>query len=155
MREKLAMAAIAALFAAPVAMPASAQTYINVAYSGFDLRNGANPSALTGRLGYDFNAYFAIEGEGSFGIIEDEGFELESEFGGFVLGKLPLLPSFHAFGRVGYSFVDSTLAEDDGLAYGIGGQYNWGKSGLRIEWTRHDYDVDDVDAWSIAYAYTF
>jgi len=153
--RKFTVAAIAALFVAPVAMPASAQMYINVAYSNYDLRNGANPKALTGRLGFDFGNIFAVEGEGAFGIIEDSGVELQTEFAGFALAKLPLGENFHAFGRIGYSFVDSTLTEDDGFAYGIGGQYNFGKSGLRLDWTRHDYDEDDVDAWSIAYAYTF
>jgi hypothetical protein len=156
MKLKFTATALAALLLAPAALPASAQMYMNVGYSNFDFQSvGADPGALTGRFGYDFNKYFAIEGEGSFGIIQDSAFVMNTELAGFVLGKLPLAESFYAYGRVGYSTITAKQFEGDGFAFGIGGQYNWGKHGLRIDWTRHDYDDGDVDALSAAYAYTF
>ena len=157
MKMKLAGAALAALLLAPAALPASAQMYMNVAYSNFDFRStGHDPGALTGRFGYDFNKYFGVEGEGSFGIIKDSGtFVLNTEFGGFVLGKLPLAEGFHAYGRAGYSTITAKQFSGDGLAWGLGGQYNWGKHGMRLDWTRHDYDEDRIDALSLGYAYTF
>jgi hypothetical protein len=155
MELKIAVAALAAMFVAPVAMPASAQLYINAGATAYDFKNGFNPRAVTGRVGYDAGPYVALEGEAGFGFIEDNGRDLESEVAGFVVGKLPLVENFHAFGRIGYSMIDASDFEGDGFAYGIGGQYNWGKSGLRVDWTRHDYDEDPVDALSIAWAYSF
>ena len=158
MKLKFSAAVIAALLLAPAAMPASAQVYINVAYGDFSFNNpDRSPGALTGRVGYDVNRYFAVEGEGSFGIIKDNSiYELNSEFGAFVLGKLPLYEDkFHVYGRIGYTTIDETDFEDDGFAFGIGGQYNWGKHGMRLDWTRHDHDAGEVDSFSLGYAYTF
>lgn len=158
MKLKFTAAALAALMLAPVAMPASAQLYINAAYSGFSFSNpDRSPGALTGRVGWDAGKFIAVEAEGSFGIIKDNSiYDLESEFGAFVLGKLPLYEDrFHAYARVGYTTITETDFDDDGFAFGIGGQYNWGPQGLRIDWTRHDHDAGDVDALSVAYARSF
>ena len=155
MKVKFAVAVCTALLLAPVVMPASAQLYVNAGISGYNFNNGFNPDAFTGRVGYDAGPYVAVEGEAGFGIVKDNDTDLNSEFAGFVLGKLPLVENLHAYGRVGYSTIDASDFEADGFAYGVGGQYNWGKSGLRLDWTRHDYDEDPVDAWSIAYAYRF
>jgi hypothetical protein len=155
MKTKFAVAATAAMLLAPVIMPASAQLYINAGVSGYNFNNGFNPRAFTGRVGYDAGPYVALEGEASLGMIEDNGEDLESDVAAYVLGKLPLAGSFHVFGRIGYSLLEASSFEGDGFGYGIGGQYNWGKSGLRVDWTRREYDEDSVDAWSIAYAYSF
>lgn len=160
MKLNLVVAALAAVFATPVAMPANAQIYIGIGYSGFDV-DGAELGALTGRVGFDFGEYFGIEGEGSFGLIEDDGpesgtgTELESDLGGYGVAKLPLAPNLFAFGRAGYAASETTHVEGDGFAFGFGGQYNFGNSGLRAEWTRRDYDEDPVDSWTISWAYRF
>jgi hypothetical protein len=160
MKLKHAVAALVATGAPALAMPASAQIYINVGFSGVSV-DDFELGAATGRVGFNFGEYFAIEGEGSFGIIEDDGpesgtgVELENDLGAYGVAKLPLAPNLFAFGRAGYAASETTHLEGDGFAFGFGGQYNFGNSGLRAEWTRRDYDQDPVDSWTISYAYTF
>lgn len=156
MKVKFAVAALAAMLLAPVAMSASAQIYINAGLTGYQFDDDHGPTAFTGRVGYDIGQYFAAEGEAGFGIIKDNGYTVESEFGAFALGKLPLSANLHAFGRIGYSFINaSDNFEGDGFAWGIGGQYRWGKMGVRAEWTRHENDDESVDGLSLSYVQGF
>ena len=156
MKVKFAVAALAAMLLAPVAMPASAQFYINAGLTSYRFEDDHSPVAFTGRVGYDVGPYIAFEGEAGFGVIKDNGFTVESEYGAFALGKLPLAPNLHAFGRIGYTVINaSDDFEGEGFAYGIGGQYNWGKMGVRAEWTRHENEDDPVDAISFSYVQGF
>jgi outer membrane immunogenic protein len=160
MKLKLALAAAAALVGGPVYMSASAQeanVYVSGGYTQFDGDGGAQLGAITGRVGVGFGQHFAVEGEGSFGIDDDNGTELDSELGVFGVAKLPISPQFDIFGRVGYSRIETSPGGDeDGLAYGVGGQWNLTeKDGIRGDWTRHDYDVGDADAYSLSYVRKF
>ena len=57
--------------------------------------NGPVQSCIaTGRVGVNFGPNFAVEGEGTFGVKDDGGTELDSELGLFAVGKLPVNPSF-------------------------------------------------------------
>lgn len=160
MKLKLALAAATALVAGPVYMSASAQqanVYVSGGYTRIDGDGGAELGALTGRVGVGFGQHFAVEGEGSFGIDDDAGTELDSELGVFGVAKLPISPQFDIFGRVGWSRIETSPGGDeDGLAYGVGGQFNLTeKDGIRGDWTRHDYDVGQADAYSISYVRKF
>ena len=75
----------------------------------------------------------------------------------FAVGKLPINPSFDLFARVGASRIETSPGGDlDGLAYGAGAQWNLTSvDGIRGDWTRHDYDEGDVDAYSLSYVRTF
>ena len=45
---------------------------------------------------------------------------------------------------------------DEGFAYGVGGKFFLdGKNGARIDFTKYDLDVGDVDVWSIGYVRRF
>lgn len=159
MKLKIALAAAAALVA-PAFMTANAQAaniYINGGYTHFDGDGGAELGAITGRVGVGFGQHFAIEGEASLGVKDDGGLELDNEIGLFGVAKLPLTSQFDIFGRVGVSRIETSPGgEEDGLAYGGGGQFNLtANDGIRGDWTRHDYDAGEVDAYSISYVRRF
>jgi hypothetical protein len=159
MKLKLALAA-ASMLIAPAFMTANAQqsnVYVSGGYTHFDGDGGAELGAITGRVGVDLTPNFAIEGEGSFGVKDDSGTELDSELGVFVVGKLPLSPSFELLGRVGAARIETSPGgSEDGVAYGAGAQWNLTSiDGIRGDWTRHDYDAGDVDAFSLSYVRRF
>lgn len=159
MKLKIALAA-ASMLAAPALMTANAQqsgVYVSGGYTHFDGDGGAELGAITGRVGVNFSPNFAIEGEASVGVTDDSGTELDSELGAFVVGKLPINPSFDIFGRVGATRIETSPGgSEDGLAYGAGAQWNLtSQDGIRGDWTRHDYDVGEVDAFSLSYVRNF
>lgn len=127
---------------------------------------------VTGRLGYNFNRYFGVEGEGSIGVIGDDsnGVETDTEWdlGAYAVGRLPLTESLDAFVRGGYSVVSvETEAagvkfqdEADGYAVGGGLQYNMdARNGIRAGYTYKDGEIAgvdvDADVWDIAYVRKF
>jgi hypothetical protein len=159
MKLKLALAA-ASMLVAPAFMTAQAQNsgvYVSGGYTHFDGDGGAELGGITGRVGVEFGPNFAVEGEGTFGVKDDGGTELDSELGVFAVGKLPINPSFDIFGRVGVSRIETSPGGDeDGLAYGAGAQWNLtAQDGIRGDWTRHDYDVGEVDAYALSYVRSF
>jgi hypothetical protein len=158
MKLKIALAA-ASMLVAPAFMTANAQSgvYVSGGYTHFDGDGGAELGGITGRVGVNLTPNFAIEGEGTFGVSDDSGTELDSELGAFVVGKLPINPSFDVFGRVGVARIETSPGGDeDGLAYGAGAQWNLtSQDGIRGDWTRHDYDAGDVDAFSLSYVRSF
>lgn len=160
MKLKLVLAAAASLLAAPAFMSAQAQTsgvYVSGGYTQFDGDGGADLGAVTGRVGVNITPYIAIEGEGSFGVKGDSGTDLDSELGAFVVAKLPLSPSFDVFARVGASRIETSPGgSEDGVAYGVGGTFNLTPiDGIRADWTRHDYDAGNADAYSLSYVRKF
>ncbi|RKQ69071.1 opacity protein-like surface antigen [Litorimonas taeanensis] len=127
---------------------------------------------ITGRLGYNLNEYFGIEGEGSIGVIgeDDNGVEVDTEWdlGAYAVARLPLSNQFEAFVRGGYTVVsvEATVAgvtdsdEVDGYAVGGGVQYNLNdRSGLRLGYTYKDGDLNgvdlDADVWDVSYVRKF
>ncbi len=147
----MAAVAAAALMAAPTA--AHADWYANGAYTRFEAGD-ADVDAVTGRLGYRITPNFAVEGEGSVGLGDDDGVELNNSLGAYAVGILPLGERFDLHGRVGYhtTEVDTPLGDldQDGLAYGAGATWNVTPSfGIRGDWTRLEGDDDDADAISL------
>lgn len=159
MKFKFALVAAVAALAMPAVMSASAQEaniYANVGYTNFD-GGGANLGAISGRLGVGFGPHFAVEGEAAFGIDDDAGLELDSEIGLFGVGKLPINNTVTLYGRVGFSRIETSPGgDDDGLAYGVGAEFSLTeKDAIRADVTRHDYDANEIDAWSISYVRRF
>ena len=159
MKLKLALAA-APMLVAPAFMSATAQdanVYINAGYTQFDGDGGGDLGGITGRVGVGFGRYFAVEGEASFGVADDGGLELDNEIGAFVVGKLPIASTFDIFGRVGVARIETSPGgSEDGLAYGAGGEFHLtDKDGIRADYTRHDYDAGEVDAFNISYVRRF
>lgn len=159
MKLKLALAA-ATILVAPALMTANAQqssVYVSGGYTHFDGDGGAELGGITGRVGVGLTPNFAIEGEASFGVTDDSGTELDNELGIFAVGKLPISPSFDVFGRVGLARIETSPGgSEDGVAYGVGGTLNLSPvDGIRLDYTRHDYDAGDVDAISLSYVRGF
>jgi len=159
MKLKIALAA-ASMLIAPAFMTANAQqsnVYVSGGYTHFDGDGGAELGGITGRVGVELTPNFAIEGEGTFGVSDDSGTELDSELGAFVVGKMPINPAFDIFARVGVARIETSPGgSEDGLAYGAGAQWNFtAVDGIRGDWTRHDYDAGDVDAFSLSYVRRF
>lgn len=160
MKLNLALAA-ASMLVAPAFMTANAQqssgVYVSGGYTMIDGDGGADLGAITARVGVNLSPNFAIEGEGSVGVKDDSGTELDNEFGAFVVGKLPLGPQLDLFARVGAARIETSPGgSEDGLAYGAGAQWNLtAQDGIRGDWTRHDYDVGEADAWSVSYVRSF
>jgi hypothetical protein len=186
MKSLVAFAALAA--AAAVAAPASAQTlpsYLapvsyngSVAYTGVDTQ-GADLGAVTFRLGADLGKYFGVEGEGSFGVVDQDGsiggvatkLHLNDQYAGYGVARYPLLPNANLFARVGYGHSDvKASASAGGLSasqtvgldswnYGGGANYFFdAKNGVRVEYTRFDFQdrgVRDADTWSVGYVRKF
>jgi outer membrane immunogenic protein len=153
MKKFAIMAAVAAvaLLAAPTA--ANADWYAGAAYTQFDF-DGGEADAITGRLGYKFGPNLAVEGEGSFGVDEDEDLELNHNLGAYAVGILPVTSAIDLHARVGYqqTEVDTPLGgqDDEGLGYGAGATWNLTPSfGIRGDWTRLEGDEDDADALSL------
>lgn len=154
-----ATAALLSVAAAPAVSQAQ-EVYGTIGYGAVDLDGAADLGAIQGRLGYKFNPYVAVEAEAAFGVKDDADIELKHQIGAFVVGSVPVTPQADLFARVGYSgsTVDTPLGEvdGDGWAYGVGGQYNFTpKDGVRLDWTRHDYDGGDADVIAVAYSRKF
>lgn len=143
------------------------QGYGGVGYTHFDL-DQVDLGGLTGRLGWRFVENFAVEGEASLGIADDEGggvsVELENSLAVYGVGILPLTPQFDLIGRAGFARIEveanagpfAAGADNDGFAFGVGGQFNLNdRWGIRGEYTRLDGDGDDIDAFGVSAAIKF
>jgi hypothetical protein len=159
MKKFAMMAAVAATALMAIPSVAHAEWYAGAAYSHYDL-DGPEVGGVTGRLGYRFSPNFAVEGEGTLGVEDDEGVELNHAAGAYAMGILPFGSSgFSAHGRIGYQMVevDTPLgdADDDGLAYGAGLGWNiTERVGLRADYTRMEGD-EDTDAISLGAQFNF
>jgi hypothetical protein len=181
-KSLVAFAALAA--AAAFAAPASAQsiadlkpiTYnVSAGYSGVSW-SGVSLGAVTLRAGADFGKYVGVEGEGSFGVTDASvavhgytgNMHLNDQYAGYGVVRYPVLPNANLFARVGYghsdikavmSWAPSATYGEDSLNYGVGGQYLFNpKNGLRVEWTRYDFQsrgMDPADVWTLSYVRKF
>lgn len=164
MKSLMIAAATAALSVAAIPVASQAQeVYGTIGYANVDA-DDANIGAIQGRLGYKFNPYVGIEGEAAFGVNGDTvsgvDVDLKHEVGAYVVGFVPVTPKADLFARVGYtsSSFDTGLGDvdGDGVAWGVGGQYHFtDKDGVRLDWTRHDYDAGEADVWALAYTRKF
>jgi outer membrane immunogenic protein len=171
--------ALAALLA--VATPASAQSGRTGAYAGVGgtwfSADDVDVTGATGRLGYRFHPNFGIEGEASFGIEGDEAdflgtpvdVDLDSQYGVYAVGFLPVTDRVELLGRVGWATIDaqgtlgdfSAGADDDGIGVGIGAQYHVTDNfAVRGDYTRlaaesEDDGDDGVDAFGISGIWSF
>jgi outer membrane immunogenic protein len=164
------------------AAPAMAQSiaisptyYGTLGYNNFSSDNGADLTAVTGRLGARLSPYFGAEGEVSVGVGDDhtdfangrQSLHLNDQYAGYAVGYVPLKSNIDLFARVGFGHTDlhnSTpgINGDEGADswnFGAGGQYFFDHSnGVRVDYTRQDYQCshcDGADVWSVAYVRKF
>ncbi len=160
MKTSAALVALAA--ALGLAAPAMAETgvYANGGYTHYDA-DDITLGGITGRVGYRFHPNFAVEGEATFGVKDDEvgpaTVELDHAIGAYAVGILPVAPNFDVFGRVGYAQIEASAsvpgfavgADADGVGYGGGAQYMLTpKFGVRGEYTRLEGEDDGVNTYS-------
>ena len=163
MKTLMIAASAAALSLAALPAAARAQAYGTIGYAGVDAE-GANVGAIQGRLGYRFTPYLAVEGEAAVGVQGDTvggvDIDMKHEVGVVGVVTAPVSPSFDLCARAGYTGAsfDTGLGDvdTDGLAWGVGGQYNvTERDGIRLDWTRHNHDDLEADVWSIGYSRKF
>jgi hypothetical protein len=175
--KALFAAASAAAIAFTVPAIAQAQeapvsnVYATAGYANVD-GDGVNLGALQGRLGYRMNSWLGVEGEAAIGIQDDDvdiggtevNVELKHQLAAYVVGFAPVGANTDVFARVGYGTTKikgsalGVSASDDGSSwnYGVGAQHHFdGVNGVRIDWTRHDFDGGNADVWAIAYTRKF
>ena len=169
---------IAGVAAAALSLPAAAlaQTrtsptvYGSVGYAGTSVEE-VDLGAIQGRLGARFNRYLGAEGELALGLQGDDdgGFDyrLNHQVAGYVVGFVPLSPNIDLIARGGYGQTrirasDGVIVDhfnEDSWNYGAGAQYYFNRnSGIRADWTRHDFGsaaVDTADVWSVGYSHRF
>lgn len=140
--------------------------YGSLGYTYYD-GDDAELGGITGRLGYRFHPNFAVEGEATIGVQDDDvqvgavntSVELDYAAGIYGVGFLPVTEQFDLFARIGYQTIEGEAsagalnvgADDDGFAYGAGAQYFFTERfGVRGEYTRLDGDQDEIDTFGIS-----
>lgn len=165
MKKLLVAAAAVSLLA--VAAPASAAVYGSLGYETVSVGD-VDLGGVTGRLGWSSGGWWGLEAEASFGINDDDSgstnYDLQSDFAAYVTAGVPLNEQFSVFARLGYGTtkIDVTPGSSgsaDGMAYGVGAQWNFtANDGVRLDWTQRDTDDDfgeKTDVWSISYVRKF
>jgi len=151
---KLVLAATALTGFAASAQAQDTGAYVNLGAEAveFDSYN------LTARLGYQFTENLSVEGQGSFGIADDDvaGFDVgvDNSFAAYVRASAPLSEQFSIFAKGGYHFtqfgvdgngVDASL-DVDGFAYGAGVEFMFDDAnGLRADVTFLDSSDDTIN----------
>jgi len=106
------------------------------------------------RAGYNFNRYLGVEAEGNFTVITPDidpagvagregALNYSRGFAGFLVARYPVKNSIELFARGGYHGTRIVLRTEDFLqsatfdnvAYGGGVSYNWGRNGVRADYT--------------------
>lgn len=173
MKTLLLASAAAIVAAAGASAQDTGNFYVGGGYTYIDI-DDVDFDALNLRGGYDFNEYFAVEGEVLVGL-GDENVDLGGgtsadvslDYGLGAFGKVqyPFGEQFSVFARAGYAYVEAeasaggvTLSDDtDGFAYGIGGEYAFaGPNAVRIEYTRYEFEDDaEADTFGASYIRRF
>lgn len=149
------------------------QWYGTGGYTHLDA-DGGDLGAITGRVGARLSPNFAVEGEGSFGVRDQDitvagvNGKIEHQYDAAIygVGVLPVSPNFELFGRLGYGTTKikasaaGVSASDDGESfnYGLGAQYFLdAQNGLRADWTRRDFrdDGGEADTYGVSYVRRF
>lgn len=168
MKLKLVTAAVAAAaLATPGVAAADTGVYVNLGYTQFNFEE-VDLGGLTGRLGYRFHPNFAVEGEASFGVADDNvgpvSVELDNAIGIFGVGFLPVAPNADLFARIGYGQIEAEAStggftasgDGDGFGFGAGGQYMFTPAfGVRGEYTRIEGEDDGSDTFSLSGVFKF
>lgn len=173
MRNLLLATAAVALIAAPASAQSISNAYGSIGasrVSGYD----TDLNAVTARIGAKLTPYIGIEGEGSFGIGDDDvdnvvlptTAELEHDLAAYVTGTIPVSQNLELFGRVGYGTTKikveangfSASDSEESVNWGVGANYFLdGQNGVRADWTRRDFrdGAGEADVWSLSFVRKF
>lgn len=173
-----ALLCAAAAAACLVATPAAAQLYGAVGLTHLDAEAGDIPElgtmgfeTITGRVGFGFNRYVAVEGEASFGwedatttfteTVTDEDDEeievdvsvntsLKHDIAAFLVGRLPMTDNASLVGRVGYGqteyeFETTAVADGESETETIEGNAEGWRYGVGAEFFFNDMSGVRID----------
>lgn len=176
MRNILLATAALSLFALPAAAQSVSQPqwYGTAGYTHLD-GDDADLGAITGRVGARLNPNFAVEGEASVGVRDDDitvagvngSVEHDYDLAAYAVGVLPVSPNLELFGRVGYGTTSieakvagfSATEDGESINYGVGATYFLdGQNGLRADWTRRDFTDDnggELDTYGVSFVRRF
>ena len=165
------LAVLAGFGATVLATPGHAQVLENFDISGGYARlsdDDVDLDAVVVRGTIHANRYLSGELEVNFGVGDDmlagSTVELDSNWGVYARGDLPLSDTGAVFARIGYvdQQTTSTLgsasmsSNQDGWAAGVGGEVFFrGPNGVRVDYTHYDFDGEQSDAIAIAYVRRF
>lgn len=166
LKMTVAALALAGFATAAQAQDGNAYGAIGVAAYEFDAYG------VEAKLGYNFNEYFGVEGQGAFGVVSDKetiaGTEfktkIDNNLAGFGVVRFPAGENFDIFARGGYHTTSASVSSGgtkvdgdfDGFAVGAGGQYFWdGLNGIRAEYTYLDGNGGGLDTVSASYVRKF
>jgi len=179
MKSLMIAASVAALAAAAPALAqaqdANKGLYGTLGYS--QTANAVDLGAVQGRLGYQMNRWFGVEGELGVGVKSDElnfapGLDervrLEHQEAIYGVAFLPITPRFEFLARGGFGntkvSVDlpqgtTYLNRDTSWNYGAGMQFKFSdRNGIRGDWTREDFRRDGAghaDVWAASFVHKF
>lgn len=177
------MLAAAAAVALPMAMAGVANAADSgVTYTGElgytraefqDSTPSVGLNTIHGRVGAQFNQNWGVEAEAATSLGSDKekvgavnvSFKMNYLVGAFVVGSLPVNENTSVFARVGVASAElegkgpGGTASDSESGWGVGAGVKWfpngGANGLRVEYTRYDFDGDGVNAFGVGYVRKF
>ena len=148
--------------------------YAGVSYTQYNFEGSGSvaaikPTAATFKLGYAISPNFAVEGRVAASMSSDSVMvsgtnvdgKVDSHYGIFAKGILPLNDMFSAYGLIGFNDLSlkasggsaSYTTSKNGSSYGLGLDMSVGKSvTLNAEWARHFSDVTSVN-FGVAYKF--
>lgn len=155
--------ALASVLAAGLSTPAFAQDmggYGDIGVGVVDVDGFGEFTTVTGHLGYDFNDYFAVEGQLGFGVdgpsVSGVDVDLDYLAGAYLVVSTPMNNGFEIFGRLGYATAEVSAngfsASGDGVDYGAGFKYYFdGVNGIRGDISFQE----DANFYGLAYTRKF
>jgi len=167
-KATLAAVLVAGFASTAVAQDSDSGVYINAGIDTFEF----DVWTLGGKVGYNFNQYFGVEGQAGFGIIDedlggDADIGVDWFVGGFGVARYPVTDRFDVFARAGYQVTDFGLdlgslsgsESFDGFGIGGGVQYFFTENdGIRFEYTYLDLGSEvggGADTLSLSYVRNF
>jgi opacity protein-like surface antigen len=130
-------------------------------------------NTIHARLGAQFNQNWGVEAEAATSLGSDKenvgGVNVDVKMnylvGAFVVGSYPVNENVSVFARVGVASAKieaksgAVSADDTNSGWGIGAGVKWfpqgGANGVRVEYTRYDFDGSGVNAFGVGYVRKF
>lgn len=132
--------------------------------------------AISGRVGYNFSEWIAVEAEGAIGVEDEEAsfagvtaeVGLNYLVGAYLKGQVPLGERINLYARAGFvqaeleaevsggGFSESDSASETGAGYGAGAEvFVTNNLGIRGDYTRYDIEDTEADAFTVAAIFRF
>ncbi len=164
--------ALVAAFAGAAQAQDAGKYYVEGGYANVHLQDENLGTANFG-AGIKFNKYFGAEANASFGITEKSiteqnatvDIKVDNVVAAYLVGSYPVSANVEILGRVGFLRGEMNIkggglkvsVDDDAFAAGVGVRYfpNGGVHGVRADFTRADFDGNDIDQLSVSYVRRF